>query len=683
MAEEPVLGTTGLPHFLVRQIHTFATKAKRSVPPEEELVTAVAEIEEQTQIAGASFLTAHFADPEGKIATSGLIQMDEDGLLDEIEVEFPEASGSKWVLAAAEGTTEIAASNLSLTFEDKIVAELRKQWGHRTIPPGLTTRAQFVKSLVDQANLKGHLVPPIKFVCPGLSRAEPVAENTGSVQTAKEKALAESQGNKGPDTGKLTQGQFKFAATLATATGLDSRVVAAWCLAEESGGPAESREAEHLNNWLNIGFFDSGPGQLAFDAAFKTAEGGGKKTAEFLKGEWGGATAGIQAILKTVSESPAEQIAAIAGSGWARSGYEGGSVLRSLYGEIRPAEAPKATEGTGAKSESDVGQLSRGTPQNPDEDSWECMQRLAQEVDWFVFTDGKNTVYYMDGPDLIRQKPVVKVEFYGNRIERFRAGKWTPETGALYRPNSWRVDNTSVLYRATHKVKGKLQRKSRISKPQTPAEVRLMMRCEIGEYRAGQVVEFTASGPISENSGKWIIADATRLCMKDPYTTFLLAPPTEPLPEPTGTGETASGPSGTALAAFNASSTLSQMELPYLWGGGHQANGLANVKKGGPGLDCSGSTCWVLAQAGMFKGSSAEDSGELEKFGEPGEGKEMTVWANANHVFIEFMIPGHGRAQMNTNGPENGPRLYTLEQTMTFNPSPKSEGYVPRHTPST
>jgi hypothetical protein len=91
----------------------------------------------------------------------------------------------------------------------------------------------------------------------------------------------------------------------------------------------------------------------------------------------------------------------------------------------------------------------------------------------------------------------------------------------------------------------------------------------------------------------------------------------------------------------------------------------------------------VLKEAGMFSGSSAIVSGELETFGEAGKGQEMTVWANATHTFIEFTIPGHGRAQMNTNGPQNGPRLYTLEQTPTYNMDPEHEGFTARHPPNT
>jgi hypothetical protein len=261
------------------------------------------------------------------------------------------------------------------------------------------------------------------------------------------------------------------------------------------------------------------------------------------------------------------------------------------------------------------------------------------------------------------------------------------ETGVLIRPVSFTYDNVMFEYRATHKVKGRIQRRARIAKPQTPAEVRMTMVCGMTEFRAGDVFVFKNSGPISENQGRWIVQDATRECLRYPYTKFILVPPTAPLPEPKATATSAEGAAGgTGLKAFEASDALSRLGLPYLWGGGHAAKGLVGVTKTTPGLDCSGSVCWVLKEAGMFPADSAVTSGELERFGEPGKGQELTVWASALHVYIEFTIPGHEPAQLNTNGVQNGPRLYTLSQGGSYN-GPNGEGsggpFVARHYPGT
>src|SRR5947199_4268285 len=71
-------------------------------------------------------------------------------------------------------------------------------------------------------------------------------------------ALGQAQGVPAGAQGKLTSGQAEFATRLAAQTGLDPGVISAWLLAEESGSAATSRESAHNNDWLNIGYTDSG-----------------------------------------------------------------------------------------------------------------------------------------------------------------------------------------------------------------------------------------------------------------------------------------------------------------------------------------------------------------------------------------------------------------------------------------
>ena len=75
--------------------------------------------------------------------------------------------------------------------------------------------------------------------------------------------------------------------------------------------------------------------------------------------------------------------------------------------------------------------------------------------------------------------------------------------------------------------------------------------------------------------------------------------------------------------------------LPYVYGGGHG---------GGEGLfidsayDCSGSISFALANAGLI--DRPMTSGELANWGEPGQGKWVTIYANAEHA---FMVVGGAR----------------------------------------
>jgi hypothetical protein len=140
----------------------------------------------------------------------------------------------------------------------------------------------------------------------------------------------------------LTPGQAKFAGRLAELTGLDPRVVAAWELAEESGSAAQGREAASNFNWLNIGYFDSGAGKIAFDKEFGDPISAAEQTARFLKGDWGGASSSIRAILNSVGHSPDEQMSAIANSDWASSHYGGGTNLHGTYNELGDIQIEKS-----------------------------------------------------------------------------------------------------------------------------------------------------------------------------------------------------------------------------------------------------------------------------------------------------------------------------------------------------
>jgi septal ring factor EnvC (AmiA/AmiB activator) len=74
------------------------------------------------------------------------------------------------------------------------------------------------------------------------------------------------------------------------------------------------------------------------------------------------------------------------------------------------------------------------------------------------------------------------------------------------------------------------------------------------------------------------------------------------------------------IAAGNAIATL-----PYIYGGGHasfQANG----------YDCSGSVSYVLAAAGLV--SSPMVSGQFDDWGVRGPGRWVTIYSNADHVWM-------------------------------------------------
>jgi peptidoglycan hydrolase-like protein with peptidoglycan-binding domain len=64
---------------------------------------------------------------------------------------------------------------------------------------------------------------------------------------------------------------------------------------------------------------------------------------------------------------------------------------------------------------------------------------------------------------------------------------------------------------------------------------------------------------------------------------------------------------------------------PYVWGGGHGSFDST-------GYDCSGSVSYALHGGGLL--SSPEDSTGLESYGEPGPGRDITIYANSEHAFM-------------------------------------------------
>jgi hypothetical protein len=184
----------------------------------------------------------------------------------------------------------------------------------------------FVAALDRISEIQSALAP-LNGAAPAPAPAPPVAAPAGAAPATFAAALAQAQqgGGTPPAAGQLTAGQQAFASRLAQRTGLDPRVISAWLLAEESGGAAQAREQAHNNNWLNIGYTDSGT-YGAGAAIWADPTTAADATAGWLQGQdtipgYGRASAGIQAVLSTAGRPPEAQVAALQRSGWASSGY--------------------------------------------------------------------------------------------------------------------------------------------------------------------------------------------------------------------------------------------------------------------------------------------------------------------------------------------------------------------------
>jgi peptidoglycan hydrolase CwlO-like protein len=110
-------------------------------------------------------------------------------------------------------------------------------------------------------------------------------------------------------------------------------------------------------------------------------------------------------------------------------------------------------------------------------------------------------------------------------------------------------------------------------------------------------------------------------------------------------------------AAIEAANSIAT--TPYIWGGGHGSFEDS-------GYDCSGSVSFALHGGGFLE--SPLDSTGLETWGEPGPGKWITVYANAEHAWMIIA----GLAFDTVGGP--GPRWHS-------SPVDSPEGFVARHPP--
>lgn len=536
-----------------------------------QLAEALGEIELETQISGASFLKVEVIDPEWAIATSGLIDVvneQGDGLpqrLQPIEIEYPHESGYNWILCAVELTTDPAEANLVLTFEDIAVQKLREQWGPKLVRSGAQTRAQFAAQLLKEAGITP-VIPSENVLQPVKSKEESEL-GEAVISTDIEQAEKNRRANKQPGISAgagitikgvppTTQQLHDINTALSVAEQLHAGETAT--LAMLISGIAESgfdRYAEnHEPTQTDMGIWQSDliPGSEVERQATHFLQGG----ESFREG--GAIKAAKEGM--SVTEIPAYVEIAATDSSFYSPYLKEARAMLSHYGGVGVVASAGGSENT----QSDVGVLHRGSKENPSETSFECLSRLAQEVDWYFFT--RNMVgYYMDGYDLVRQEPALYVNVPKNEV-RTRAG--VVERGALIVPTTADFDNTTYYYQLSKRLKGRHPKASKLATPQSPSEIQVSLVCEETAYQAGDVFVFEGSGPLN---GRWVVTDAVRLCMSEVYTTFTLQPPKQPLPEPKRTKQEEEEAGALGLVVPAASG-----------GGGKQGPG-AGGKQGGVG----------------------------------------------------------------------------------------------------
>jgi cell wall-associated NlpC family hydrolase len=105
---------------------------------------------------------------------------------------------------------------------------------------------------------------------------------------------------------------------------------------------------------------------------------------------------------------------------------------------------------------------------------------------------------------------------------------------------------------------------------------------------------------------------------------------------------------------------------PYVYGGGHGR--VAGEIWTDSAYDCSGSVSYALAAAGYLDGP--QTSGTLMKFGKPGPGKWVTIYANAGHTFM--VVAG---LRFDTSGRQNTGTRWQPADARSY------AGFTVRHPP--
>lgn len=343
----------------------------------------------KSTIEGASTLTLVVRDSDGKVRRSRIFK--------DKKAVYLDAVGLEWALAGASKT----GRDLTLTFEDRRVAGLRRHRKQRKVTRAKNTRAEFVKMLVDEVD-----EPRIVFVCPELHKRQPIAKSTDH-ETRDEK---DSRRGKGladkaslhfrADPRDATPAQLRLAErVLDIAASLDSPERAALALAEAVINETAIKNVA-FGDRTSLGVLqvlDSTARSVGIDPMDVE-----QCVRAFLLKGFTGAGGAIKLAQDNPHQSP----------GWIAGQVMNLNVSPDFYGkwgeEARALlDAYGGISGDGERSITVTKpfEFSRGKPGGPKrENTWQCALRLADEVGWRRFMVGKR-FYFISEEDLIRSRP--------------------------------------------------------------------------------------------------------------------------------------------------------------------------------------------------------------------------------------------------------------------------------------
>lgn len=572
---------------------------------------------------GAPTLTLSVLDPDGETLNSGLFDRRIDLVLDNVPFRLVQVSRQEDDL-------------LSLEFEHRLCSWLREHDTPRKASRGTKTRAEFAYSLVLEVK-KEHVV----FISPDMHKKQPRAAAAVSSSSRKGRDGRKAPGFSDNATGltvkglKATRSQLKEAdkilgvAAALNASPLATKAMVCAAIGESHLAPIRNQGNPPSPYW---GVFQGNMHVWSRTDTEGMAE-------SFLKGGKGFQQGGAMALAKRRPPLAAGAIAYMVEGDL--SNFGGNVAAATAFYQKWGEEADKLIDAwrgasSGGLSSSDAAQgsakfeFTRGAVHKGDakEDSWVALQRLASDVRWRCFIDGRNVLYFVSDEQLMRSRPLYLVDRQTQAVKNVTF--------------DMEVGRRTVIY------KGRRQRK--------PSEA--IMRVRMGRWAAppGSIVELADYGLAD---GRWIVDSMSRGIF-DSEAEVHLRQPQKALPEPAAT-RTSGGDPGSDSSASSASRPggpkgssssvdkvyakaleIHRRNLPYGPGGHGQIWGQADQASS---LDCSSSTSLALNAGGFMsavRGPVVSDW--FRTWGQPGQGKYMTVWVHPGagpngHVWIQF----HGR----------------------------------------
>ncbi len=611
------------------------------------LIDSVVDTGWERTIEGASTITFVLDDPDGSLVESALLTTwawgkgelgEEDWIASgrRIDVRLGDEV-YRLVKVAAQGT------QVTLTLEDRDVARLRERYGARKMDRKKVTRAEFGRLLISEVKR-----PKIEVHVPELHVKQPIAKPKPSKQADQDRL---DNGDQGIDPGtdgltvkgeKATRQQIRNVEAILDEVqnypSAPQRAVVALLCAITHESVMGTHGMKVSTDGDSIGWLQARTSYVSRDDALDLAY----NVRRFFKEPWTGTPAGGAIEQARAGRSIADITTSIQGN-----------ATGDVYTQWKD-EALKwidAYEGGGGRID---GERTVRRPyqyeRKKKENTWDCLGRLFGEVNWRRFMRS-GRVWLISENRLFKQKPAMRLRVGKNGVD---AIDFDLDMGA----------------------RDQLQ------------TITVTGRAGLNTLQPGQIAVVERRGPAN---GRWLVAsangkfgdDAVQMTLRKP-----LAKKPEP-PDPTKTvdgddGVEADGPQGAVEKVYLEAKAISEQNRPYVWGGGHATAGKPDGGTGrdsGVGYDCSGYTAACLLAGGFLPDSwksGVPGSSEFEHLGESGQGQYMTIWANAEHVWIEFHLEGRKGARADTSSQGDGgsgPHLRNSRRS--------TAGFVARHFPGT